>query len=173
MSRYRSSNAKSSSNSIETRPFLRGKPSISPGKPFRVVLGVTNVGKIPARVIGYDMVIQVGPKVIEPKGGTFNVQDVLYPDQPGLGVFQTLTDAEASPFTKGLEPIVTGGCVIYESISADDTRRWRVWVAYRFDQVDQPLGLVANEVDVPLETYKCDAGSLRDEWLSQLKVYPK
>jgi hypothetical protein len=71
-------------------------------------------------------------------------------------------------------PIVVGGCVIYGSITTDDPRRWRISAAYRFDSLAElPIGLFANEVGVPTGTDKCDASSLRDEWASQLKLYPK
>jgi hypothetical protein len=113
-------------NSIETRPFLRLKPSISAGKPIRVDLEVLSLGKIPARLIAYDMLIQVGGQVIPPKGGTFNTGDVLYADQPGLGIFQILTNEQAKSFIAGAEPIVAGGCAIYGSITGEDARRWKV-----------------------------------------------
>jgi hypothetical protein len=161
-------------NSSETRPFVRLTSSISPGKTIHVLLNVVDHGRIPARVMGYDMAIQIGRKVVEPKGGTFNTQDILYPDEPGLGVFQTLTQTEARSFTSGSEPVVVAGCVVYGSITADDTRRWKVSAAYRFDSLaGLPVGLFANEVGIPAGTDKCDASSLRDEWTSQLKLYPK
>jgi hypothetical protein len=161
-------------NSSETRPFLRLKPNIPPGKATSVYLDVINLGRIPARVIAYDMLVQLGDKLIEPKGGTVNTQDVLYPDQPGMGVFQTLTPEEAQNYLRDSAPIVVGGCVIYGSITADDPRRWKASAAYHFDSHSElPRGLLASEAGVPTGTDKCDASSLRDEWAAQLKVNRK
>jgi hypothetical protein len=161
-------------NSSETRPFLRLKPNISAGKLIRVDLDVRSLGRIPARLIAYDMMIQVGHKVIPPKGGTFNTGDVLYTDQPGLGIFQMLTDEQEKPFIRGAEPIIASGCAIYGSITGDDTRRWKGSVAYRFDSARElPIGLFANEIEVTPGTDKCDASTLYAEWTSQLKIYPK
>jgi hypothetical protein len=120
------------------------------------------------------MVIQVGQNVIEPTGATFNTHDVLYPDQPGLGVYQTLTLAQARPFRTGAEPLIVGGCIVYSSITVEDVRRWKATAAYRFDSSNAiPLGLFTTEVSVPPSTEKCDASSLYEEWKSQLKLYPK
>ena len=161
-------------NAIETRPFLRLKSSISNEKPISAYLHLINVGRIPARVIAYDMVVQLGRRTIEPKGGTFNTQDVLYPDQPGLGVFQTLSEGDANSFERSGEPIVIGGCAIYASVSTDDPRRWKVSAAYRHDASSGlPTGLFAKEVDVPSDGDRCDASLLRTEWASQLKTYPR
>lgn len=161
-------------NSMEARPVFHLNPSVSTDSPATVFLNVFNVGRIPGRVIAYDMVIQVGDKVIEPRGGTLNTLDVLYPDQRGLGVFQPLSKEDATSFTRGGKPIVAGGCVIYASITEDDSRRWKVSTAYRFDSVSElPIGLFAKEVSVPLEVKRCDASTLREEWQSQLKRYPK
>lgn len=159
-------------NSMETRPFLRLKSSVQLEKPTRVLFQVINLGRIPARVVAYDMVLQVGRKVIEPKGSTFNTQDILYPEQPGLGVFRTLSEVDASFFGKSAQPIVIGGCLIYGSITSEDTRRWKVSAAYRFDSPGElPIGLFAKEVGVPAQTDMCDASSLRDEWASQMKTF--
>ncbi len=118
--------------------------------------------------------IQVGHELIPPKGGTFNTGDVLYTDQPGLGIFQTLTDEQEKPFIRGAEPIIASGCAIYGSITGDDTRRWKGSVAYRFDSARElPIGLFANEIEVTPGTDKCDASTLYAEWASQLKIYPK
>jgi hypothetical protein len=161
-------------NSMETRPFLRVKSSVSTDKPASVSMNVLNVGRVPGRVIAYDMLVQVGHKVIEPRGGTFNTHDVLYPDQPGLGVFQPLTQEDATSFARGGNPIVVGGCVIYGSITENDARRWKVSAAYRLDSVSElPIGLFAKEVSVPPGTERCDASTLREEWQAQLKLYPK
>jgi len=161
-------------NSSETRPFLRLKPDISAGKLLRVDLDVRSLGRIPARLIAYDMMIQVGHKVIPPKGGTFNTGDVLYTDQPGLAIFQTLTDEQEEPFIRGAEPIIASGCAVYGSITGDDARRWKVSVAYRFDSARElPIGLFANEIEVTPGTDKCDASTLYAERASQLKIYPQ
>ena len=161
-------------NSSETRPFLRLKPSISAGKRVCVDLEVLSLGKIPARLIAYDMLIQVGRQVVPPNGGTFNTGDVLYADQPGLGIFQMLTEEQARPFVTGAEPIIAGGCAIYGSVTGDDARRWKITVAYRFDLGRElPIGLFANEIGAPLGTEKCDANTLYADWASQLKLYPK
>jgi len=161
-------------NASETRPFLRLKPSISLGKNSRVLVGMIELGRIPARVTAYDMLVQVGRHVVEPRGGTFNTGDVLYPDQPGLGIFQTLSKEDAASFISGSDPIVVGECAIYGPITADDTRLWKVSAASRFDSdAELPTGLFANEVEVPSGTDKCDASSVRDEWISQLKLHPK
>jgi hypothetical protein len=120
------------------------------------------------------MMIQVGHEVIPPKGGTFNTGDVLYTDQPGLGIFQTLTDEQEKPFITGAEPIIASGCAIYGSITSDDTRRWKGSVAYRFESARElPIGLFANEIEVTPGTDKCDASTLYAEWASQLKIYSK
>lgn len=161
-------------NSDETRPFLRLKPSISLGKKSRALLGIVEVGRIPAKVIAYDMLVQVGHYVVEPKGGTFNTEDVLYPNQPGLGVYQTLNQTDIAPFASGAEPIVVAACAVYGPITADDKREWMVSVAYDFDSnAKLPRGLFANEVRVPPRTEKCDATSVRSEWKSHLKLYPR
>jgi hypothetical protein len=161
-------------NSMETRPFLRLKSSVSTDKPASVFLNVINVGRLPGRVIAYDMMVQVGHKVIEPQGGTFNTQDVLYPDQPGLGVFQPLTQEDTTSYARSGNAIVAGGCLIYGSITEEDTRRWKVTAVYRFDSASElPIGLFAREVSVPSEADRCDASTLREEWTSQLKRYPK
>lgn len=161
-------------NSMETRPFLRVKPSVSTNKPATVLMNVVSVGRIPGRLIAYDMLVQVGHKVIEPRGGTYNTQDVLYPDQPALGVFQSLTQEDATSFTRGSNPIVVAGCVVYGPITGDDTRRWKVAAVYRFDSVSElPVGLFTKEVSVPPGTERCDARTLPEEWKSQLKLYPK
>src|SRR5690348_5883992 len=57
-------------NSMETRPFVHLKPIVSPETPLRPTLGMVYFGRIPARVLAYDLEVQVGRKVIEPKGGT-------------------------------------------------------------------------------------------------------
>lgn len=161
-------------NSTETRPFLRLKAGVSPGKPFRVFLKIINVGPVPGRVIGYDMMVQVGREVVRPRGKLLNTGDILYPNQPGLGVFEDLTQRESKAFEGRLQPVVAGGCVVYGSITSDDARRWKVSAAYHFDSWDKlPIGLVAREVPVPAKTDSCDASSLRNEWASQLKLYPK
>jgi hypothetical protein len=161
-------------NSSESRPFLRVKPSISSEKDLRVLLAITNPGRIPARVVAYDMLIQLGREIIEPKGGTFNTNDIIYPDQTGLGIYQILSPSDSASFQGGAEPLVVGGCLVYSSISADDPRRWRVSVAYHFDSTDKPpIGLFATEIGVSPNTKKCDASSLREEWSTQLKLYPK
>lgn len=159
---------------IETRPFLHLKSSISKEKAVSADLRLINVGRIPARVIAYDMVVQLGRKIVVPKGGTFNTQDVLYPDQSGLGVFQTLNEADADSFERSGEPIVIAGCAIYASVSTDDPRRWKVSAAYRHDASSGlPMSLFAKEVDVAADIDRCDASSLRAEWASQLKRYPR
>jgi len=163
-------------NSTETRPFFREKSRVSRSeKGLRVYLEVINVGRIPGRVLAYDLMVQIGHEVLEPKGGTFNTHDILYPDQPGLGIFATLTEDEAIPFIRGTQPLLAAGCVIYGSITADDTRRWKVSAAYRFDSItdELPIGLFANEVGVSTAIGTCDAHSVRDEWTSLLKQYPK
>jgi hypothetical protein len=163
-------------NSTETRPFLRVKSTISrSGKGLQVFLNVINVGKIPGRVLAYDLLVQVGSEIIEPKGRTFTTHDILYPDQSGLGVFATLTEDEGIPFIQHSQPLIAAGCVIYGSITVDDTRRWRVSAAYRFDSITDeiPKGLFANEVSVPTAMDRCDAHSVRDEWASLLKLHAK
>ena len=130
------------------------------------------LGRIPARVTAYDMLVQVGRHVVEPRGGPFNTGDVLYPDQPGLGIFQTLSKEDAASFISGSDPIVVGECAIYGPITADDTRLWKVSAAFRFDSdAELAKGLFTKEVEVPSGTDKCDASSLRDEWASQLKLH--
>jgi len=160
-------------NSSETRPFFRLMSS-APDNGLRVTLNVSNPGRVPGRLIAYDMVVQVGRNVHEPKGGVFNSGDILYPDRAGLGVYETLTQVEATSFHKGLEPPVAGGCVIYGPIAGDDTRRWKVSAAYRMNAHEElPILLLAKETEVPEETDACDASSLHEEWAAQLKLQPK
>lgn len=160
-------------NSAETRPFLRLKPSLPPGKPFRVDLEGFEVGQIPARLIAYDMLVQVGHRVLPPKGGTINTPDILYPNQPAGGIFLPFTHRQLLPFLEGSEPLIVGGCVVYGPISGKDPRRWMASVVYRFDSpTGLPLALLADEVAVPPRTNACDASKLRDQWLSQLKIHP-
>lgn len=161
-------------NSAETRPFFRLKASVSLTKPYRVVLKIIDAGPIPGRVIGYDMFVQVGREVVEPKGGILNTGDILYPDQPGLGVYLPLSKTEFKEFEERSEPLVAGGCVVYAPTTLDNTRRWTVSAAYHFDSWNNvPIGLFAREVPVSAQTDSCDAASLRNEWASQLKIYPK
>lgn len=161
-------------NSSEARPFLRVTSRVSPENHSRVLLRITNIGRLPGRVIAYDMLVQVGPHVHEPEGGVMSTGDILYTDQPGLGVFETLTHAEATSFQKGLEPLVAGGCVVYGSITAEDTRRWRVSAAYRLDALGGLPGLLfAKEVEVPPRKDACDASLLREEWAAQVKIQRK
>jgi len=48
-----------------------------------------------------------------------NLAGLLVPEHAEV----TLAQEQAAPFLKGAEPIVIGGCLIYASITADDTRR--------------------------------------------------
>jgi hypothetical protein len=159
-------------NAAETRPFLRLKPKISLGESTRAFLDAFNLGPVPARIIGYDMVVQVGHNVVAPKGHTYiNTTDILYAGQKGLGVFLDLGGSDTQHFKLDSDPIIVGGCVIYTPVTAGDARRWKVSTAYRFDRDEViPLGLFTDEVAVPQDADSCDAGGLWHQWNAQLKL---
>jgi hypothetical protein len=161
-------------NAAETRPFVRLKPSLSSEGKSRAFIDALNLGPVPARIIAYDMVVQVGANMIKPNGGAYNTGDILYAGQKGLGVFLELTGSQINPFKIGLEPIVVGGCVVYAPVTAGDIRRWKVSTAYRFVRGDElPLGLFTDEVTVRQDASTCDASGLRNQWEAQLKLHPR
>jgi hypothetical protein len=162
--------------SAETRPFFRLRPRILSSSKASMLLSmnIVNVGRVPGRVLGYDMLVQLGRDTISPKEGAASTMvDVLYPTEPGVGITAQLSAGETQRWARG-ERLIIGGCLIYGGLQSDDTRRWKVFGAYSFGVGDElPTGLFMDEEALASDTRPCNASGLREEWQKRLRSVPQ
>jgi hypothetical protein len=125
-----------------------------------------NLSPIPASVV-YD---ELRTWVDGNTTGTFlfnRTGDILYQHRSGAQTLPQMPNGLAKAVISGKAQLMIGTCAVYGALSPSDHRRWEVRALYSYQPHDElPVVQYLQEADITETAKRCDASTLRSEWLS-------
>ncbi len=153
-------------NELQIRPYVKYIPDFTEGKrEINVAMYLEDLSSVPASVIYTELTPWIDGAT---SGRNMHsvTQDILYQHKGGRSYLPPITGETAKRIMNGDSNLQIGVCVIYTTLSKNDSRRWEVTSLYEYRaDSTMPTTIYSNEIEVPVSKDKCNSKEIRNQWL--------